>query len=70
MSTPASAESATTTPVNERLKGYSYPLSPRGVANLAPTPPWHYVGDVVGVEFWTTRPRPPRHCRPVWTPTR
>lgn len=54
MSTPAFADSATTTPVNERLKGYSYPLSARGVANLAPTPPWHYVGDIVGVEFWTT----------------
>ncbi|QYN22811.1 acetoacetate decarboxylase family protein [Amycolatopsis sp. DSM 110486] len=54
MTTPAFAEGTTTTPVNERLKGYSYPLSARGVANLVPTPPWHYVGDVVGVEFWTT----------------
>ncbi|MGW4909076.1 acetoacetate decarboxylase family protein [Streptomyces sp. NPDC004270] len=35
------------------LKGYTYPLSPRGVANLAPAPPWHYAGDIVGVEFWT-----------------
>lgn len=52
--TPAFAKGPTTTPVTERLKGYTYPLSARGVANLAPTPPWHYVGDVVGVEFWTT----------------
>ncbi|MEV4758675.1 acetoacetate decarboxylase family protein [Micromonospora sp. NPDC049559] len=49
------AGTATTTPqVEERLKGYTYPLSARGVANLAPAPPWHYVGDIVGVEFWTT----------------
>ncbi|MFD6566833.1 acetoacetate decarboxylase family protein [Micromonospora profundi] len=50
--TPAGA-SATSTPP-ERLKGYTYPLSPRGVANLAGKPPWHYVGDAVGVEFWTS----------------
>ncbi|MFI5614793.1 acetoacetate decarboxylase family protein [Amycolatopsis sp. NPDC051903] len=50
MSAPALADDA---PVTERLKGYTYPLTARGVANLAPTPPWHYVGDVVGVEFWT-----------------
>lgn len=35
------------------LKGYTYPLSPLGVANLSPAPPWHYAGDVLGVEFWT-----------------
>ncbi|MFF1683356.1 acetoacetate decarboxylase family protein [Streptomyces sp. NPDC058256] len=35
------------------LQGYTYPLSPRGEANLAPAPPWHYAGDIVGVEFWT-----------------
>jgi len=34
------------------LQGYTYPLSPRGEANLAPAPPWHYAGDIVGVEFW------------------
>lgn len=34
------------------LKGYTYPLSPRGQANLASAPPWHYAGDIVGVEFW------------------
>ncbi|GAA5141179.1 hypothetical protein GCM10023320_79850 [Pseudonocardia adelaidensis] len=41
-------------PVKERLKGYTYPLSARGVANIAPAPPWHYAGDIVGVEFWTS----------------
>ncbi|MEV5177562.1 acetoacetate decarboxylase family protein [Streptomyces flaveolus] len=36
------------------LKGYSLPLSARGTANIVGAPPWHYVGNVVGVEFWTT----------------
>ena len=35
------------------LQGYSVPLSPRGIANLAAKPPWHYAGVVVGAEFWT-----------------
>ena len=34
------------------MKGYTVPLSPRGTASLAPTPPWHYAGTVVGVEFF------------------
>jgi acetoacetate decarboxylase len=34
------------------LHGYTVPLSPRGEAGLAPAPPWHYAGDVLGVEFW------------------
>ena len=50
---PASpAAAATTDP--ERLRGYTVPLSARGVANLAGKPPWHYVGDAVGAEFWTS----------------
>lgn len=36
------------------LRGYSLPLSARGLANLVGPPPWHYVGNVVGVEFWTS----------------
>ncbi len=35
------------------MKGYTVPLSPRGIANLAPAPPWHYAGTAVGVEFFT-----------------
>ena len=35
------------------LKGYTVPLSPRGIANLATRPPRHYPGSVVAVEFWT-----------------
>ncbi|MCX4538263.1 hypothetical protein OHA79_45380 (plasmid) [Streptomyces sp. NBC_00841] len=36
------------------LLGYSLPLSPRGAANIVSAPPWHYAGDVIGVEFWTS----------------
>ena len=35
------------------LKGYTVPLSPLGIANLATKPPWHYAGTIVAVEFWT-----------------
>jgi hypothetical protein len=42
-----------TVPEGELL-GYSLPLSARGTANIVSAPPWHYVGDAVGVEFWTT----------------
>lgn len=42
-----------TVPEGELL-GYSLPLSARGTANVVSAPPWHYAGDVVGVEFWTT----------------
>ena len=35
------------------LKGFTVPKSPFGQASLTPPPPWHYAGDVVGVEFWT-----------------
>jgi len=37
------------------LEGYAVPLSPRGIANLATKPPWHYAG---------TEPRPSRS--PHW----
>ena len=33
------------------LKGFSVPLSPEGRASLTPTPPWHYAGDVIAVDF-------------------
>ncbi len=35
------------------LKGFTLPKSPFGQAALTPPPPWHYSGDVVGVEFQT-----------------
>ncbi len=34
-------------------KGFTVPKSPFGQVALTPPPPWHYAGDVVGVEFWT-----------------
>jgi Acetoacetate decarboxylase (ADC) len=34
------------------LKGFTAPLSPLGVAALVPSPPWHFAGDVLAVEFW------------------
>jgi acetoacetate decarboxylase len=37
----------------DMLKGFTVPKSPFGQAALSPPPPWHYSGDVVGVEFWT-----------------
>ena len=33
------------------LKGYTPPRTPRGTSSLAPTPPWHYAGDALAVEF-------------------
>lgn len=32
-------------------RGFSLPLSPLGIANLAPLPPWHYVGDMLVVAY-------------------
>ena len=34
------------------LKGYSSPRSPQGRSGIVPPPPWHYVGDMLVVEFW------------------
>jgi hypothetical protein len=58
LTSSGSASAATTTagtvlPPGE-LKGYSLPLSARGTANIVGAPPWHYVGDLIGAEFWTS----------------
>ena len=34
------------------LKGFTAPRSPLGTAALVPSPPWHFAGDVLAVEFW------------------
>ena len=34
--------------------GYSYPLSPQGKANLVGPPPWHYVGDLLVIDYWAS----------------
>ena len=36
----------------EMLKGFTAPRSTLGVAALVPSPPWHFAGDVLAVEFW------------------
>jgi acetoacetate decarboxylase len=35
------------------LRGFSLPLSPEGRASLTPTPPWHYAGTLLLVDFET-----------------
>jgi Acetoacetate decarboxylase (ADC) len=34
------------------LKGFTAPRSRLGAAALVPSPPWHFAGDVLAVEFW------------------
>jgi acetoacetate decarboxylase len=34
------------------LQGYSLPRTPGGTSSLVPSPPWHYVGDFLVIEFW------------------
>jgi len=36
------------------LQGYSLPLSPLGQANIVGTPPWHFSGDTIAFEFWSS----------------
>jgi acetoacetate decarboxylase len=36
----------------EMLKGFAAPRSALGVAALVPSPPWHFAGDALAVEFW------------------
>jgi hypothetical protein len=35
------------------LKGFNYPLTPKGKSTLNPDPPWYYSADFVNVEFWS-----------------
>jgi acetoacetate decarboxylase len=34
------------------LKGFHYPLTPKGKSTLNPPPPWYYSADFLSVEFW------------------
>lgn len=34
------------------LKGFHYPLTPKGKSTLNPPPPWHYSSDFLNIEFW------------------
>lgn len=33
------------------IKGYTLPRTPKGKSSLVPNPPWHYVGNVLAVEY-------------------
>jgi acetoacetate decarboxylase len=35
------------------LRGFHYPLTPKGKSTLNPRPPWHYSADFLDIEFWT-----------------
>src|SRR6202789_3197908 len=35
------------------LKGFHYPLTPKGKSTLNPLPPWHYSADFLNIEFWS-----------------
>ena len=35
------------------LKGFNYPLTPKGESTLNPMPPWYYSSDVLNIEFWS-----------------
>jgi acetoacetate decarboxylase len=35
------------------LKGFNYPLTPKGKSTLNPPPPWHYSSDFLNIEFWS-----------------
>jgi acetoacetate decarboxylase len=39
--------------VSEELHGFMLPRSPRGRASIVPSPPWHYSGDVLTIEYRT-----------------
>jgi Acetoacetate decarboxylase (ADC) len=34
------------------LKGFNYPLTPKGKSTLNPPPPWYYSSDFLSIEFW------------------
>ena len=35
------------------LKGFNYPLTPKGKSTLNPRPPWYYSSDFLSIEFWS-----------------
>ena len=36
------------------LKGFNYPLTPKGKSTLNPPPPWYYSSDFLNIEFWSS----------------
>lgn len=39
----------------DRLEGYTLPRTPKGTSSLAPSPPWHYAGNCLAVEYEASR---------------
>ncbi len=37
------------------IKGYTLPRTPSGKSSIVPKPPWHYIGNVLAVEFLSDR---------------
>jgi hypothetical protein len=37
---------------SDMLKGFNYPLTPKGKSTLNPPPPWYYSADFLNIEFW------------------
>jgi len=35
------------------LRGFNYPLTPKGLSTLNPPPPWYYSADFLSIEFWS-----------------
>jgi acetoacetate decarboxylase len=35
------------------LKGFNYPITPKGKSTLNPPPPWYYSADLLNIEFWS-----------------
>src|SRR5580692_8679647 len=35
------------------VKGFNYPLTPKGKSTLNPPPPWYYSADFLNIEFWS-----------------
>lgn len=33
------------------IKGFTLPRTPKGLSSLVPNPPWHFIGNVVAIEF-------------------
>ena len=46
------------------LNGFTAPRSVLGAAALVPSPPWHFAGDVLAVEFWND-PEVSIHALPI-----
>jgi acetoacetate decarboxylase len=49
---PAKRSTITVHKAKRMLKGFNYPLTPKGKSTLNPPPPWYYSADFLNIEFW------------------